>query len=424
MNLLGQNSYRASKRVRDEAPFGDDIAWRRLLAIRGRTGAVLMMQPLQSESAEYIVEALTENFSEAQLQTIRHIGTDSPSEKLANQLKVVCPGLCSLMLDSIYLAIVYEYGFWNKKSTGSKILRRILWKCIAVDTSLTGNHWQEAYNGSTARPLSSAETRYRDMMLDFSMSAEESASILNDLQEDKPFYHRVEFIKCLAALCQRFPAEMSKTIAGAIKHIHKILWSACAPDRLEWLINNLRVRHQMQPPSYRWFLPSGTASNEALHAEITSWSRSVNVMYRSTLALKLLYFRCIKMLMHYLSVQFLMRYLSVQFPHSHVVSAGMMLGRSLHESLCNEEEWTAWCTDQRSEPVQAKASVPLTTGRQHEARVVRQHLKKKPSSKKMVIYQREQDACESIGREAEPHPPNGRGARIRVSMHETRMQGI
>ena len=39
-------------------------------------------------------------------------------------------------------------------------------------------------------------------------------------------------------------------------------------------------------------------------------------------------------------------------------------------------------------------------------------------------YQREQDACESIGSEAEPHPPNGRGATTRVSTHETRMQEI
>ena len=241
-----------------------------------------MMQPLQSESAEHIVEAMTDNFSEAQLQTVRHIGTDSPSEKLANQLKLVCPGLRSLMLDPIHLAIVYEYGFWNKKSTGSKMLRRILRKCIAVDTTLRQDHWQEAYNGSVARPLSSAETRHRDMMLDFSMSADESDGILHDLREDKPFYHRLEFIKCLAALCQRFPAEVSKKIAGANKHIYKILWAACAPDRIEWLMNNLRVRRQMDP-SYRWILPSGTCSNEALRAEINSWSRSKNVMHRSTL---------------------------------------------------------------------------------------------------------------------------------------------
>ena len=217
-------------------------------------------------------------------------------------------------------------------------------------------------------------TRYRDMMLDFSMSTDESDDILDSLQEDQPFYCRLDFIKCLAALCQRLPTEVSKKIAGANKHVYKILWAACAPDRFEWLMNSLRVRHQMDP-SYRWFLPSGTSSNEALHAEINSWSRSINVMHRSTLALKLLYFRYIKMLMHYLAVQ---------FPLSHIVSASMMLGRSLHQSLWSGDDWTLWCSEQYSVGVQAKAPLPLTTGRRHEAEVVRHYVRKKPSSKRMV----------------------------------------
>ena len=87
-------------------------------------------------------------------------------------------------------------------------------------------------------------------------------------------------------------------------------------------MNNLRVRHAIQP-SYRWFLPSGTSCNEALHAEINSLSRSINAM-RATLAMKLMFFRHIKLLLHYLSVQ---------YPLSHVVSASMLLSRSLHTSL-------------------------------------------------------------------------------------------
>ena len=70
MKVMGQAPYRASKKVRDEAPFGDDVAWRRLLTIRGRTGAVLMMYPLQSESSEQIVEPMQDTFTEEQLQSV------------------------------------------------------------------------------------------------------------------------------------------------------------------------------------------------------------------------------------------------------------------------------------------------------------------------------------------------------------------
>ena len=45
MKVMGQAPYRASKKVRDEAPFGDDVAWRRLLTIRGRTGCTHDVPP-------------------------------------------------------------------------------------------------------------------------------------------------------------------------------------------------------------------------------------------------------------------------------------------------------------------------------------------------------------------------------------------
>ena len=154
-----------------------------------------------------------------------------------------------------------------------------------MDTRLDPGYWGAFYDGTNARPLKDIEMKYRDMITNSSMTSAESSSILDELDTEVPFKSRLEFIQSIAALCQRYPAEVNKKIAGANKQISRILWSACAPDRLEWLMNNLRVRHAIQP-SYRWFLPSGTSSNEALHAEINAWSRSTNAMHRSTLALK------------------------------------------------------------------------------------------------------------------------------------------
>ena len=118
--LKGQAPYRMSKETRDAAPFGDDFAGRRLLTVRGRTGAVLLLYPLQDESSPRIVEAFSTNFTQAQLASIVHMASDSPSEKLYSELRAICPSLKWLMLDPVHLAIVYEYGFWNKRSTGSK----------------------------------------------------------------------------------------------------------------------------------------------------------------------------------------------------------------------------------------------------------------------------------------------------------------
>ncbi|CAE7674583.1 unnamed protein product [Symbiodinium sp. CCMP2592] len=371
MKLMGQASYRSPKAVRDEAPFGDDVAWRRLLTVRGRTGAVLLMHPLQNESSEQLVEALSQNFSTEQLQAVVHIGTDSPSEKLFGQLQSICPCMKSLILDPIHLAVVYEYGFWNKKSPGSKQLRRILKKCTAVDDDLGRDYWGPFYDGRNPNPSNEAEIKYRDMISNSSMTPSESKNILDKLDMQVPFSDRLEFIKALAALCQRYPSEVNKKIAGANKQINKILWSACSPDRLEWMMDNLHVRHAIQP-SYRWFLPSGTSSNEALHAEVNSWTRSITAMHRSTLAMKLMYFRYIKLLLHYLSVQ---------YPLSHVVSASMLLSRSLHSSLWYGDDWTVWCPEQSSETVPKKATLPLSSANRHEAKLVRQYIQKKPACK-------------------------------------------
>ena len=122
-----------------------------------------------------------------------------------------------------------------------------------------------------ARPLGDAENKFRAMILDLSMSDCEAAQILDQLDQDTPFLNRVDFIKSVAALCRIYKSEVTRKAPGPNKDINKILWAACAPDRLEWLMNNLRVRHAMTA-SYLWFLPSGTSSNEALHAEINSWT--------------------------------------------------------------------------------------------------------------------------------------------------------
>ena len=71
--------------------------------------------------------------------------------------------------------------------------------------------------------------------------------------------------------------------------------------------------------------------------------------------------------------------------------------------------------------VQAKAPLPLTMGRQHEAKVVRQYVKEEAILQEDGC-QKGQGTCHSIGCETDPHPPNRRGSRIRVMLYGTRLQ--
>ena len=209
LKLKGQKPHRLSKDLRDAAPFGDDFAWRRLLIVRGRTGAVLLLWSLQDESASRIVEALFTNFTQAQLAAIVHIASDSPSEQIFTELRVICPSLQSLMLDPIHLAIVYEYGFWNKRSAGSKQLRRILSKCSAVDAQGGASHLGSYYDGTLSRPLTPAEMESRSMVLDISMPDEEADDVLNNVASDVPCSYSV-YCGFMQQICQGSSAKKNQ----------------------------------------------------------------------------------------------------------------------------------------------------------------------------------------------------------------------
>ena len=370
LKLHGQAPHRMSKEVRDAAPSGDELAWRRLLTVRGRSGAVLLLYLLQDESATRIFEALVASFTQQQLASVAHVATDSPSEKLYGELRAICPALQSLMLDPTHLAIVYEYGFWNKKSSGSKQLRRILSKCCAVGPRNQRTFLGDLYNGAVSRPLTPSESEARSLILNCSMLKTEVDGILNNVDLDTPLRSRLEFIQCLAALCRRFSREVARQASGPNKEIFKIPWSACAPDRIEWLINNVRSR-RIIPDAYLQLIPRGTAGNESLHAEINSWSKSTHALHRSTLAIRLRYYNYIKMLMHHLASK---------RPLSHIVTAQMLLGRSLHESHWTNEEWISWCEEQKKDGAIQKASLPLAAARTHETRLTKEWCAKRPAT--------------------------------------------
>ena len=81
------------------------------------------------------------------------------------------------------------------------------------------------YDGTMSRP--GEEERCHDP--GFSMSQH----LLDGLRTDLPFHCRLEFIKCVAASCRRYRAEVQRKVARPNKETYKMLWSAFAPDRLE-----------------------------------------------------------------------------------------------------------------------------------------------------------------------------------------------
>ena len=63
MTVQGQASYRASAAVRNAACFDDGSSLRRVLTVRGRTGAVVAMVPVPGEDAPNVSKAFSDEFS-------------------------------------------------------------------------------------------------------------------------------------------------------------------------------------------------------------------------------------------------------------------------------------------------------------------------------------------------------------------------
>ena len=372
LKIKGQESYRASKAVRNSAPYPDAVAWRRLLTVRGRTGAVLLLEPVLTEKAEHVADAFKAYFSERALYQIRYIATDQPSPRLYELSKGACPNLECMCLDPIHLAIVYEYAQWNKQTMGSKMLRALLHRIIIIRDDRPGNSWGRFFKGSNPQPLDAEEEAMRTQILHKSMPEDEAREIIRSMDMNAPLHDRLEFITALAAICSLRKSEVDRKVTGANKEVYKVLWNACSPERLEWLINNLRIRHSISP-ELRVFLPSGTSSNEALHAEINSWLRTTNSLHRSTLRLKL-------HLMHYKKV--LAHHVAMCYPFIRAASEGVILSRALAASLWSDESWASWCGEQTTGGRQMKADLPLARARSHEIGLVREWVRKKPASHK------------------------------------------
>ncbi|CAL1156102.1 unnamed protein product [Cladocopium goreaui] len=313
MTVQGQANYRASAQTRNAACFDDEHSLRRVLTIRGRTGAVLGMVPL----------------------------------------KEICPNLSCLSLDPVHLAIVYEYAQWGKKTAGSKVLRCLLHKMNQVAPNMRSSSWGPLFTGTAPPSLTRNEERARHLITDGSMGATRAKHILDNLHPDLPLFCRITFIEALAALCATYPHEVSRKVTGSNKEIRKVLWAATAPDRLEWLMNNLRVRHDLTPLE-RGLLPSGTSSNESLHAEINSWTKSIRSLHQSTLRLKLEIMQFGKVLAHHVASC---------FPTVQQTSEAVLLARAVATDVWTDATWQNCCSS-------AKAPVPLHRARQAEARKV------------------------------------------------------
>ena len=191
-----------------------------------------------------------------------------------------------MYLDEVHLCIVWSVAFWRKSSPGQKALHRVQNKFNKVDFSTPIEQWGGLYTGKEQVEHTKAEEDMRNLIMSGGMSLQRAACVFNQLDDSKPWYCKLDYLRALAAIAAAFPFEMAKKTYAQGRTIGHILWCAGAPDKVAWLWNAFIVRRSL-PQGWLVLLPSGTGSNESLHAELNRWWKNSPEQFPTTLQVHL-----------------------------------------------------------------------------------------------------------------------------------------
>lgn len=264
--LKGQASAAAPLSVKKNQAISHDESKYHLLTMRGITSAVVAVQPAHGENAESVANMINTELTYSQRSQIRHVAVDCPSNKLFKLLKLSAQNLDVISLCAPHVAMAYDSAkFGGKgKSPGSKYLRDILSKFAAVEGPTVPTTY---YCGFELLKQSRNEKRLIINIRRKNMQKRLAERLFHTINCAKRYRSRDEFIGHLAALAKLFPKEMNKTIPSQGRTRLSMLVATAAPSRVEWLLNATRFRSTLKLHQLT-FMPSGVASNEALHNEL------------------------------------------------------------------------------------------------------------------------------------------------------------
>lgn len=233
MTIMGQRPPRMQERGAHIAVFVGADEIRRVITVRGRTGAVLAIWPAQGESAAVLTELFRAKLTTEMLAKVRFVAHDDPSALLYRSFRDIMPNLRMLCLDTVHLPMVYEYGFWRSRTAGSSLLRRIMGKFTPRSLDIAVHACGPAFHGNHSRDTDFEEEVLRRHIRESTLPLPRARAVLEKLDFTRAFTSRVDFAETLAALSAVHSDEMSKMVPGPNRVVGEILASAVHPTRVE-----------------------------------------------------------------------------------------------------------------------------------------------------------------------------------------------
>ncbi len=360
MKLKGQGNYRMAAANREAQAMDESEAFYRVMCMRGRTGAVRALEPVRSESAEEVQKFLMMALSQEERSHVETVSTDSASQRLEIVLRSTCPNLQGLILDHMHIAFKYEKAFWNRRSAGARVLRKLLSKFNIFDPSVRASMSLDYFTHDVKLRVSAAEAKARDQVLHVSMPRRAAHSFLEAVDFKRPVTTRLEFVRSVAAFVANFSDEVSRRDTSG-EELRQILYNACDPEKVEWKLNSVRRLHRCTEVEQS-FLASATTSIEAMHAELENiWNRNQPPVYQSTLQLKLKVFRFSKLWAHHKAMTEIT---------TAALTQDVVISRAVaSKTLWHDAEWMTWCQEQDA----GARVLPLSAKKARHRALVRAH---------------------------------------------------
>jgi hypothetical protein len=118
MSLLGQATYRASADLRARQARPDSKSKYRILTVRGRSAAPLMLRPVYSEAMHLVAEALVAELPATALRQVQHVALDDVKGGAWDALRAQLPSLRYVSLDPTHLLMMYKGAHWKRTTEG------------------------------------------------------------------------------------------------------------------------------------------------------------------------------------------------------------------------------------------------------------------------------------------------------------------
>ena len=126
--IKGQADYRADAEERENALFSDAESTTRYMAAVGRTGAVLLCIPIQTESGTYMAQAIRNHWPRACRDQVRYAAVDNATEEVEECLRLVCEHLEALIQDNLHPCFNMEHGQARKGDKPFRVFRQCMAK--------------------------------------------------------------------------------------------------------------------------------------------------------------------------------------------------------------------------------------------------------------------------------------------------------